>query len=199
VSNNYVFQRGAAFFGPDNDYLTKLLDKEGLSKFLKPTNQITDQVEPAGKQFAPAATSRTLLAHFSIERNLICIRCALALTKSADYDPSPTVVELHLPSYDPTAKPPSITKELSNHEFPSPSRISELTQTLWRVFCQNDLLTLHVEAKLHPDGSMSFSRCSANVDESAVHRQAELFSHIKRDEHPDEIEAEKSLLVYRKY
>ena len=74
-----------------------------------------------------------------------------------------------------------------------------MSNTLWRAFCINDFLTLRVQATIHPDGSMSFPACDAKVDVSASHRQLNIFEHVTRTEHQDEIEAERSSLVYRRY
>jgi hypothetical protein len=197
-----VSTRSIAYLGGESKFLPSLLMKEGLNSLLTPSaNKETDETQSAPEADSAAtkpSTDRTLLAHFSIDRNLVCIKCSLAIPKFAEFDRS-IRLDLRFPSYDPTVAPSSIIQQLAEHQFPEPSRVSDLVHVMWRTFCSNDFLRLHVEAKIHTDGSMSFPRCSANVDESATHRQPEIFQNVTRREDPDEWEAEKSLLVYRMY
>ena len=203
ISHNCVFRRNLAFLSADNDYLPNLLAEDGLVKFLKPLEAAKDG--SGGVDNDAATTTETsrgnekFLVRFSIDRNEVCIKCHVSmLEKQAKNSENTIQWSSNYPSYDPNTLPPQIPASISS-DSTKVARLKELADTLWRAFCINDFLTLQVEATLHPDGSMSFPKCSAQVDESAVHRQGNIFQHVTRQEHPDELEAEKSFLVYRKY
>ena len=185
-------RRCLATLADDNPFLPNLLAEDGLSKLLTP-------VEGSSAAAAADTTNpvcQKVFARFTIDRNNVCIKGAFNIKKSAEsFDANQARFEVQYPAYDANVAPPSLP-ELE--QVPYPERVQELANSLWRSFCVNDFLTLKVEGSIHPDGSMSFHKCSAEVDESAVHRQAEIFKHVARREHPDELEAEKSLLVYRK-
>ena len=188
-----MFRRNIAHLGDQNAYLPNLLAEAGLKKFLEPHASLKMDTD----------TDRTLLTRFRIDRNEIAIRCQLAmptLEEITEIDMSPMIkYELLCPEYEPTATLPSVGSDLEHRGFPDPDLILDLIGTLWRVFCERDFLSLNVETTIHPDGSMSFPRTFGSVDESAAYRQQELFQHVKREEHPEELEAERSLLVYRRY
>lgn len=183
--------RSIASLADDNPFLPNLLAEDGLSKLLTPIEGSTTPANSADP------ISRKVFAHFRIDRNEVCIKGAFNIKKSSEsFDSNQSRFEITYPSYDPKVSPPSLP---NLGPIPYPERVQELANTLWRSFCVNDFLSLKVEGSIHPDGSMSFPKCSAQVDENAVHRQAEIFKHVARQEHADELEAEKSLLVYRKY
>lgn len=192
---NPVFRR-TAYLGSRNDYLRTLLLEQGLSKVLLPLN-----IEPH------TTSMGTLLANLVVDRDTATIKCSLSLLQNARAPRSrfqhgrevDTQLKTHFPSNNPESVPPSLVEELTERRFPFPDRISELTQVLWRSFCLNDFLLLSVEVRFTPEGSMKFVRASATLDDSAVHRQPELFANSVQVTDEDEIEAEKSLLVYRKY
>jgi hypothetical protein len=188
--------RRTAYIGTRNDYLRTLLLEQGLSKFLSPLT------------LKPHTTSvDTILANLFIDRDTASIKCGLTLLKDAPEPrsrfkhkrPVDAQLKTHFPSNNPETVPPSLVNELTERGFPFPDRISELAQVLWRSFCRNDFLLLSVEVRFSPEGSMQFVRSSATLDDSAVHRQPELFANSVQVTDEDEIDAEKSLLVYRKY
>lgn len=188
---NLGFRRRIASLADDNPFLPNLLAEDGLSKLLVPI------ADPSTAANLVDPVVQKVFVRFRIDRNEVCIKGAFNIKKSSEsFDAHQTRIEIKYPCYDPTVSPPSLP-DLGS--VPYPERVQELANTLWRSFCVNDFLNLKVEGSLHPDGSMSFPKCSAHVDENAVHRQAEIFKHIERQEHADELEAEKSLLVYRKY
>jgi hypothetical protein len=200
---NRIFRRNLAWLREDNEYLPNLLAEGGFVSFLDPLEGKTGSIEEVSTEETtkggPLGSNQYLHLQFKIDRNAVCIDCSIALAGTRDeLTTGPLKFHAQYPAYTSDANPPDIPK-LVNPDSPKASRIKELADTMWRSFCVNDFLTLSVEATLHPDGSMSFPRCSAQVDESAVHRQADIFKHVARDEHADELEAEKSLLVYRRY
>lgn len=190
--SSYVgFRRRIASLADDNPFLPNLLAEDGLSKLLIPI------ADASAATNSPNPVSQKVFASFRIDRNEVSIKGAFNIKKSSEsFDANQTRFEINYPFYDPTVSPPTLP---NLGPVPYPERVQELANTLWRSFCVNDFLSLKVEGSLHPDGSMSFPKCSAQVDENAVHRQAEIFKHVARQEHADELEAEKSLLVYRKY
>jgi hypothetical protein len=203
ISHNRLFLRNIAFLSEENGYLPNLLAEDGLIKFLKPPRAAKDGYgRMSNDAITTTETNRRnekYLVRFSIDRNEACIKCYISvLEKQAKKRKNRIQWSSNYPSYDPNVSPPPIQASISS-ESTKVVRLKELADTLWRAFCINDFLTLQVEATLHPDGSMSFSKCSAQLDESAVYRQGNIFQHVVRQEHPDELEAEKSLLVYRRY
>lgn len=188
-----LLRRGVAWLAADNEYLPNLLAADGYAKFLDPVQGIVKE-ETADEK------NSTLFIDFSIDRNAVCIKGNYKILNDADKVNAAKPIEFNVeyPPYDPEISPPALPR-LTNDQVPFPSRIQELADTTWRSFCSNDFLSLQVDATLRPDGSMSFARCTAQVDESAVHRQAETFKHVERTENGEEVEAEKSLLVFRKY
>jgi hypothetical protein len=176
--------RGIAWLTEYSEFLPKLLAQDGLSKFTSQSGSST-------------ASAPKLLASFAIDRNEVCIRGSYALFKPNEKIKSDSQLQVDYPPYTPSALTPTLRLK-EGSLIPSPLKIQELSEILWQSFCEHDFLTLKVEAFLNPDGTMSFGQCSATVDESAVHRQAEIFKHTTRKDHPDEVEAEKSLLVLRK-
>jgi hypothetical protein len=185
----------------DNEYLFNLLAENGLTKFLKPIDSVTSEEKKStfDNEGEDQSVSRHVLVRFLIDRNQICIRCKLIfIDNPSDSNSKTTEFYGTYPPYSSQTAPPAI-RNLDVNSSPKTARIKELADMLWRTFCINDFLSLTVEAKIHTDGSMSFPRCFAQVDESAAHRQENIFKHVTRNEHPVELEAEKSLLVYRRY
>ena len=203
ISHNRLFRRSLAFLSEENGYLPNLLAEDGLVKFLKPPEAAKDG---SGRMSNDAVTTtetnrrnEKYLVRFSIDRNEACIKCHVSLLEKQAKKRKNTIQwSSNYPSYDPNVSAPPIPASISS-DSTKVARLKELADTLWRAFCINDFLTLQVEATLHPDGSMSFPKCSAQLDESAVYRQENIFQHVIRQEHPDELEAEKSSLVYRRY
>jgi hypothetical protein len=171
--------RGIAQLQQGEEFLSELLAKEGFAKLREPV--------AAAKK---TTSENQLTVHFKIDRNAVCIKGLYELVGknlkcSVDYPP-----------YDTNVREPKLPSEYAE-QLLFPSRVQELASTAWRTFCKNDFLDFKVDATLHPDGRMSFSNYYAQVDESAVHRQSEIFKHTVRTEHGVEVEAEKSLLVFR--
>jgi hypothetical protein len=162
----------------DNPYLPQLLASDGLSQFSGPTKtgRTESSSQPAKYTFS-----------FAIDRQAVQPSCQITVETQSECHPLP---EFYYPPFSPSAK----ATEISNID----PRVKAVADVLWKSFCVNDFLNLHVTGLLHPDGSWSFEQCKAVVDENAVHRQKELFKHVTRYEYPEEIEAEKSLLVYRR-
>jgi hypothetical protein len=163
----------------DNPYLPQLLASNGLSEFSNSAQ--TGHPDPSSQ-----AAKYTF--SFAINRQAVQPSCQITVETQSEFLDLP---EFHCPPFSPSAK----ATEISNID----PRVKAVADVLWKSFCVNDFLNLDVTGLLHPDGSWSFEQCQAVVDESAVHRQGELFKHVTRYEYPEEIEAEKSLLVYRRY
>ena len=111
-----------------------------------------------------------LNVHFKVDRNRVCIKGSYNIGGkefSVDYPPYP-------------GKAPELPAELE--------QIEGLAETAWKAFCKHDFL------ELRADGN---GYCYAQVDESAVHRQTEIFKQVERTEHGAEVEAAKNLLVFR--
>jgi len=195
VSHIRDFRRNLAFLSAENDYLRNLLVEDGLLKFLQPLKE-TAKVENSAQSHNDNTSDEHFLLRFTIDRNEICIKCHID-NNPGDKSGKEFGWSSNYPPYSENILPPAIPASVL--DSPNTARLKELADILWRAFCINDFLTLDVEAILHPDGSMSFPKCSAQVDESAVHRQGDIFEHVIRTEHPDELEAEKSSLVYRRF
>lgn len=203
ISHNRLFRRNLAFLSDENGYLPNLLAEDGLIKFLKPPRAAKDGYGRTSKDAVTTTETNRhnekYLVRFSIDRNEACIKCHVSvLEKQAKKRKNRIQWSSNYPSYDPNVSAPPIQASIS-FDSTKVARLKELADTLWRAFCINDFLTLQLEATLHPDVSMSFYKCSAELDESAVYRQGNIFQHVVRQEHPDELEAEKSSLVYRRY
>jgi hypothetical protein len=195
VSHICDFRRNLAFLSSEDDYLPNLLAKHGLLKFLQPLKEAA-KVESSIQSHNDITSAEHFLLRFTIDRSDICIKCHV-VNKPEDKSSKRFGWSINYPPYRESIKPPAIPRSVV--DSPNTARLKELADVLWRAFCMNDFLALDVEANLHPDGSMSFPKCSAQVDESATYRQGDIFEHVIRQEHPDEIEAEKSSLVYRRF
>lgn len=137
-------------------------------------------------------------AFFGLNREEACIRGNITLFREKEIVQSVMNCTANYPPYDAHTPAP----ELSNLTSLDPAlstRIKEIGEAMWRAFCINDLLMFLVEGIVYEDGSMKFSKWKAIVDDSALYRQSRLFQHVIKTGHPDELEAEKSFLVYRKY
>jgi len=215
---NAIPQRGLAWLTADNEFLPKLLAKDGLLKYakvakgLKPeevkaidTSPATENVEENVESTYKVETKKSddgnqyLLFKFTVDRNNAVIKSTVSVfeTPTEQQDDLKNTFIIY-PPYSPDAQPPSLHEPI----FSDPrkdKRVAEVAHNLWRSFCTNDFLFLTVAATMHADESVSIRWCTAQVDESAVLRQSELFKHVHRTELPDELQAEKSLLVYRKF
>ena len=133
-----------------------------------------------------------------IDRSNVCILCSLKLGNKEEDLNSAAKINITYPGYSENVTPPEIPALLESGS-PKAERVRQFMNTIWRTFCTNDLLNLHVKAAMDSRGKLEVSACDAVVDECAVHRQPEIFQHVERNDFPVEIEAEKHLLVYRKY
>ena len=163
----------------DNPYLPQLLASNGLSQFSDPP----DTAHPDS-----SALDAKYTFSFAIDRQAVQPSCQITVETQSELVHLPV---FHYPPFYPSAKATQIST--------IDPRVKAVADVLWKSFCVNDFLNLDVTGLLHCDGSWSFEQCEAVVDESAGHRQGELFKHVTRYEYPEEIEAEKSLLVYRRY
>jgi len=180
-------ERRFSMLSKDNPYLPQLLASNGLDQFLVPTPIPHSN---------PAKQDTHYLFNFSIDHREAIPVCRLRMKKvrsKTNKKYFKTVDLYRYPSYTPTSQPPRKKKCGRQHRH-----VKDVADTLWKAFCVNDFLELKVEGLLHPDGSWSFEGCEAIIDESALYRQEELFKHVTRYEYPEEIEAEESLLVYRR-
>lgn len=162
----------------DNPYLPQLLASDGLGQFYDPA-----KVAHSDPPLHPAKYTFS----FAIDRQAVQPSCQITAETQSEFQ---RLAAFHYPPFSPSAKGTEISIN---------PRVKAVADVLWKSFCVNDFLNLDVTGLLHPDGSWSFEQCEAVVDECAVHRQGELFKHVTRYEYPEEIEAEKSLLVYRRY
>jgi hypothetical protein len=162
----------------DNPYLPQLLASDGLGQFYNPA-----KVAHSDPPLHPAKYTFS----FAIDRQAVQPSCQITAETKSEFQ---RLAAFHYPPFSPSAKATEISIN---------PRVKAVADVLWKSFCVNDFLNLDVTGLLHPDGSWSFGQCEAVVDECAVHRQGELFKHVTRYEYPEEIEAEKSLLVYRRY
>ena len=180
-------QRRFSVLSKDNPYLPRLLASNGLDQFLSPTPIPHPN---------PAKQDTHYIFDFSIDRREATPVCRLGI-KMVRSKPNKkhfqTVFSYRYPAYTPTTRPPREKERCGQHRH-----VKDVADILWKAFCVNDFLELKVEGLLHPDGSWSFEGCEAVVDENARYRQEELFKHATRYQYPEEIEAEKSLLVYRR-
>jgi hypothetical protein len=177
------------------EFLPNLLAEEGFTRFLEPLEDgIT---RPITQDRTEDTVIKNMFVHFTIDRDNVCIKADFNIKKTQEsFDKDQLRFSINYPSYSPDITPPSLP---DIPEIPAHERVQEVANTMWRVFCICDLLSLKIDAMIHPDGSMSFPRSRAIVDESAAHRQPEIFANVSRTESEDEIEAEKSNLVYRRY
>jgi hypothetical protein len=174
----------------DNPYLTQLLANDGLTQFLSP---------PRNAPCHPSFSKGDTLYNFSFSINCrdatphcqISIRTPTASpTTTTSFEP---LFSANYPPYSPDTPAPT-----AHWPESADPRAKEIADALWKSFCKNDFLSLDVRGTAHSDASWSFEPYKATVDESAVHRQQELFEHVTRYDHPEEIEAEKHFLVYRR-
>ena len=179
------------------DFLPNLLAEEGFTKFLEPLENGIE-ITPVFTQYGTEETIiKNLFVHFSIDRDNVCIKADFNIKKTQEsFDKDQLRFSINYPSYSPDITPPSLPDVPG---IPAHERVQEVANTMWRVFCICDFLSLKIDAMIHPDGSMSFPRSRAIVDESAAHRQPEIFANVSRTESEDEVEAETSNLVYRRY
>ena len=178
-------QRRVSVLSKDNPYLPQLLASNGLHQFLSPTPVPHPN---------PAKQDTHYLFSLSVDRHEAVPECRLRIrtaSPKANKNYFKTVFLDRYPLYRPASHPPR-KKWRPQHQH-----VKDVADVLWKAFCVNDFLELKVKGLLHPDGSWSFERCQAIVDESARHKQDELVKHVTRYEYPEEIEAEKSLLGYR--
>jgi hypothetical protein len=179
------------------DFLPNILAEEGFTKFLEPLEDVNEITPVFTKYGAEETVIKNLFVHFSIDRDNVCIRADFNIKKTQEsFDKDQIRFSINYPSYSPDITPPSLP---GIQGIPVPERVQEVANTMWRVFCICDFLSLKIEAMVHPDGSMSFPESKAIVDESAAHRQPEIFANVSRTESDDEVEAERSNLVYRRY
>jgi hypothetical protein len=191
-----VFQRTIASLSEQNEFLPNLLAEEGFTKFLDPLDP-SKTSSPDINTNPEETVVKNMFIRFAIDRDDVCIKAHFSIKKTAEsFDAKQSRFSITYPTYSPDKTPPSLP---AIEGIPVRERVQEVANTMWRAFCLNDMLALKVDVAIHPDGSMSFPRCRALIDESAAHRQPEIFKHVSRTETGDEIEAEKSNLVYRKY
>jgi hypothetical protein len=201
VSNCRNFRRSLAFLSSENDFLPNLLAEDGLVRFLKPPSgslRGVTVVEDLSTEKDETHVNEHFIVKFSIDCNEASIKCHVSTARKSKQDANGVGWSINYPPYSPNTTAPAIRESVLNTS-PKVRRVKELADTMWRSFCIHDFLSLQVKATLHPDGSMSFPECCAQVDESAAYRQGNIFEHVTRPEHPDELEAEKNLLVYHKY
>jgi hypothetical protein len=188
-----------------NGYLLKLLDDSGFNNLKTPLEGLPKHNEHALVQPGSDVPSvfwstpeQVFEAYWMIDRDNVCIRCVLRLGNNEEDLISAAKINITYPGYSENVTPPKIPALLESGS-PKTERARQFMNSMWRTFCINDLLNLHVKAALDSSGKLEVLGCDAVVDECAVHRQPEIFQHVQRNDLPLEIEAEKHLLVYRKY
>ena len=204
ITQYHISRRYLAWLTENSEYLASLLAKSGLRKFSTPLEGFS-KVEPLEDSCKNDLQSSSIhggrnyiYARFTIDSNEPCIKGSISLSKEHNKSHPIVKFEAQYPPYDSNKSAPV----LSNLDMLDPAktiRVKELAQIMWRTFCMNGFLFLNIEGTMYENGSIEFSRCSAQVDESAIDRQTEIFQHVSRTKHPDELQAEKSLLVYRRY
>lgn len=202
-----VLRRKLSFLSEKSEYLLKLLNDNGFRNLQAPLQGLSEGINESGTMEPGSGVPsilrqnrQVLEADWMIDRSNARINCSLKLgNKSADLeDISIVSIDASYPGYSDKATPPEIPALLETNS-PKAERIRQFMNSMWRTFCVNDLLKLNVIATMEASGKLEVSGCDAVVDECAVHRQPEVFKHIVRNDLPVEIEAEKHLLVYRKY
>ena len=203
-----IQQRNLSFLPEKSEYLRKLLDDGGFRNLKCALNGLPEGgakdagVGKPGKDLPSILqqNQQILEADWMIDRSNAHISCTLKLSNKSDNPESAHLVtiEAAYPEYGPKASPPIIPALVDTHT-PKAERIRQFMNSMWRTFCVNDLLKLNVKATMDSSGKLQVSECDAIVDECAIHRQPEVFKHVVRNDLPVEIEAEKHLLVYRKY
>jgi hypothetical protein len=205
-----VLRRGLAFLEPNNEFLKLILAQDGFLDFFQPPGtKLKEDIKRRSKgiiRVSDIATSdphlfrmRYFTIRFSIDRNEICIKCDISMADSNQKLASDALT-FHgkYPPFKDKIKAPGIA-EFTIEEGSDRARIKDFADVMWMSFCKRDFLTFTVEGVLYPTGSISFSQPSAQVDESAAHRQTAIFEKVTRNESSDELEAEKSFLVYRRF
>jgi hypothetical protein len=201
------FRRTITVFRKNDQFLYDLLVRDGFHKFLPQDKVIpsseTEAVPQQEPKSAPrpyeAETASTAILYItlSVDRNEACVKGKYKFsTLPREWNAGYTRFEITYPTYTSSAVAP-LPPDLPGAEYPE--RLHELLETTWRIFCQKDFLGLHLAVWCHSDGSMSFGHCAATLDENARHRQQEMFARATRTDSPDEIEAETSSLVLRRY
>jgi len=206
ISRNAINKRNIAYFKNNDPYLANLLTEGGLYKFLTPNPPqspdststsppptTTDSPPPSLPYSQPKSLPKNNFEiQFRIDRNKALIQSFLLL------DSLPPIWTPY-PPYMPYVSPlPLNPRNFINGWKGKEGRILEVMNSIWSIFCINDFVELNVKGIWHDDGSMSFPECRGEIDESAIFRQPKNAPHIVRSEQPDELEAEKSFLVYRK-
>ena len=201
-----IYRRDLSFLNKGNKYLVKLLDDSGISDLKTPLKGLLNPrdelipVEPGRNSTVIFFGSEQVLeADWMIDYKNVCISCSLKLANTADglEKMDPIVIDVQYPEYSDNVDPPKIPALVESNS-PRMERVTQFLNAMWRTFCVNDLLKLNVKASMDSRGKIEVTECDAIVDECAVQRQPEIFQHVARNDVPEEIEAEKSLLVYRK-
>lgn len=202
-----VYRRHLSFLSEKSEYLLKLLNDNGFRNLQGPLQGLSETINESGTvELGSGVPSilrqnrQVLEADWMIDRSNACIRCSLKLSNKSDNLKDALVVRIGIsyPEYGDKVTPPEIPALLET-DSPKAERIRQFMNSMWRTFCVNDLLKLNVTASIDVSGKLEVSGCDAVVDECAIHRQSEVFKHVVRNDLPVEIEAEKHLLVYRKY
>jgi hypothetical protein len=200
-----VSRRNLSFLNQANGYLLKLLDDGGFNNLKTPLEGLPKHNEHTLAQPGSDAPSvlcstpeQVFEAYWMIDRNNVCIRCSLKVGNKEEDLNSAAKINITYPGYSENVTPPEIPALLESGS-PKAERARQFMNIMWRTFCINDLLNLHVRAAMDSRGNLEVLACDAVVDECAVHRQPEIFRQVERNDFPVEIEAEKHLLVYRKY
>jgi hypothetical protein len=158
---------------------TNIVSKRSIAQLQPENNFLPKLLSQNGFRFTEGK-GQPLTIHFKIDRNAVCL--------NASYNLAGSEVTVDYPPYNEDATLPELPANFK--------QLNDMAKTAWKEFCKNDFLELTIDAELLSDG-LSLKKCSAQVDESAVHRQSEIFKHVVRTEHGVEVEAEKSLLVFR--
>ena len=218
VHGSFILGRQLAWLTADNEFLPNLLVKDGLLKYtkgdkgLKPhkaaaigSAPLSENVEEKVQLIEEVETGKSrdgshyLLFNFTVDRNNALIKSTILVSETVGGErPEPMKYTTTYPPYSSETSSPSL-KEPVFSDPRKQQRLKDVANNLWRSFCTNDFIFLTLAATMHADETVSIRWCTAQVDESAVHRQPEIFKHVQRTELPDELEAENSLLVYRKF